>query len=287
MPRPHPALFAAVLTLTSAVSVRAQVRLLARVGDQLAPVVDAVKQDPVAFVDGKLQKLKEPAFKFVPDQEYLPAFVYFHSVSVTDHTVDHDGVPMDHYFEFQSTVESLVPLDHVFVVLDLHLDGQNRSLFVQQIGTLLPRHAVYVGVSCPIYKGFHGVYVPHIFSGGREVLTSFQPKLARERALDQMVARRTAGVQTAAPRPFVGPPPFYPAAMIKSKAAGRVILHFRIAKNGSVQDAEVKSAPSPALGDVGLETIREWRFLPRIQNGQPVDTLVDMPFDLTPPPPPS
>jgi protein TonB len=93
-----------------------------------------------------------------------------------------------------------------------------------------------------------------------------------------MVAARIKGVQNQSAKAFVGPPPEYPEALAKRNLGGIAIVSFQIAGNGGVQEARLKSASDPALGESALTAIRLWRFLPRIKDGRAIPARAEMPF---------
>jgi TonB family protein len=125
-------------------------------------------------------------------------------------------------------------------------------------------------------------YKFHLFTGGREVLQSLIPWETRERILDNMVAKRVANAADGPPRPFVGPSPEYPKALLKTNEAGNAVVVMHISVHGSVVDPQVQSASDPAFGTSAIEALRLWRFLPQIKNGKPVETLATIPVQFAP-----
>ena len=65
--------------------------------------------------------------------------------------------------------------------------------------------------------------------------------------------------------------PVYPAEALRNKTSGWVELEFTITPNGAVRDvAVVGSEPSGVFDSAASDALAEWRFRPRIVNGQPV-----------------
>jgi protein TonB len=65
--------------------------------------------------------------------------------------------------------------------------------------------------------------------------------------------------------------PSYPLLAKQMKVQGAVILEALISKTGSIQDIQVLSGPA-ILSEAAREAVRQWRFKPYLQSGQPVDS---------------
>ena len=65
--------------------------------------------------------------------------------------------------------------------------------------------------------------------------------------------------------------PSYPVLARQMKVQGSVVLEAWIAKDGLIQDLKVVSGPA-ILSSAAREAVRQWRFKPYLQNGQPVET---------------
>jgi protein TonB len=77
--------------------------------------------------------------------------------------------------------------------------------------------------------------------------------------------------------------PVYPAAALRNKISGWVELEFTIAPNGAVRDvAIVGSEPRGVFESAASDALAEWRFRPRVVNGQPVAqrSRITMRFDV-------
>jgi TonB family protein len=175
-------------------------------------------------------------------------------------------------------------LKDVFVVLEFEFDSGDKSLFLNQVGDLTPHSGRFINLAAPISHALgEGKYYLHIFSHGLEVFHSKQPFFFREAMLDRMIAKRIAGAPDGKPQPFIDPPPEYPRQFAKSRIKGSVQLHFTIRANGAVDNPAIVTASDPAFGEAALDSIRMWRFLPRIKAGRPIETSEDLPMEFEPP----
>jgi TonB family protein len=251
---------------------------------KFVPVVRVHVHAPLIEVDGKLMPEMGGRYHLEKADEYLPYLVDVQDVQVKTRHENMKGLTVNSEFRFRARFETPYDLDHVFIVLELDVEFIGKLIFAQEIGRLEPGHAKVIDIGVPVAnRTGAGKYHLHLFSDGRELLRSDMPAQVREAAMDDMVTRRIAGVQDAGPKPFAGPNPEYPPALVKTKATGRAIITLRIGTNGQVYDPKVKSTTEPAFGESAVTAVRLWRFLPRVQNGHPVETTVDLPFDFTPP----
>jgi periplasmic protein TonB len=65
--------------------------------------------------------------------------------------------------------------------------------------------------------------------------------------------------------------PEYPLLARQMKVQGSVVLDAMIGKDGGIQDLHVVQGPT-ILADAAREAVRQWRFKPYLQDGQPVET---------------
>ena len=65
--------------------------------------------------------------------------------------------------------------------------------------------------------------------------------------------------------------PEYPLLARQMKVQGSVVLDAMIGKDGGIQDLRVVQGPT-ILADAAREAVRQWRFKPYLQDGQPVET---------------
>lgn len=69
--------------------------------------------------------------------------------------------------------------------------------------------------------------------------------------------------------PLVRVPPEYPAAALRRGLEGRVLVEFDLTASGAVENARVVAAePTRTFDEAALRAIRQWRYDPKIENGQ-------------------
>jgi TonB family protein len=73
-------------------------------------------------------------------------------------------------------------------------------------------------------------------------------------------------------------PPQYPADAKQAGIEGDVLLTVLIARDGSVQQLDVKSG-HPLLASAALEAVRQWKYRPTLLNGQPVEVVTSIHFN--------
>lgn len=74
--------------------------------------------------------------------------------------------------------------------------------------------------------------------------------------------------------------PEYPLLAREMKVQGAVVLDAQIGKDGGVQTLQVVGGPA-ILADAAREAVKQWRFKPYLQNGQPVETQVPITVNFT------
>jgi TonB family protein len=65
--------------------------------------------------------------------------------------------------------------------------------------------------------------------------------------------------------------PTYPLLAREMKVQGSVVLQARIGKDGAIQDLQVLRGPE-ILSSAAVEAVKQWRFKPHLQAGQPIET---------------
>jgi TonB family protein len=75
--------------------------------------------------------------------------------------------------------------------------------------------------------------------------------------------------------------PLYPDPARRARVEGVVVLRVVIDKEGKVQSADVISGPTMLI-DPAVEAVKQWRYLPWVQNGEPVkvNTTITVNFNL-------
>jgi protein TonB len=81
------------------------------------------------------------------------------------------------------------------------------------------------------------------------------------------------GQGVAPPRKIFDVKPIYPADAQAARVEGVVIAEIRIGTDGSVVDAVIKRSIQ-MLDDAALDAIRQWRFVPTVVDGQPVEVVM-------------
>jgi TonB family protein len=67
----------------------------------------------------------------------------------------------------------------------------------------------------------------------------------------------------------------------KSVERGSAVVEFVVDQSGNVIDAYVASTTHPSFGEAALQAILQWKFVPAMQGGKPVTTLMKLPFSFT------
>jgi TonB family protein len=88
--------------------------------------------------------------------------------------------------------------------------------------------------------------------------------------------------QSSGERPTVQVMPDYPALALQQNIQGKVVLQAIIAKDGTLRDVHLISAPS-LLNSAVLNAVKKWRYQPHYQNGEPVEveTQIVVDFSIT------
>jgi TonB family protein len=73
---------------------------------------------------------------------------------------------------------------------------------------------------------------------------------------------------------------FYPSLAREMKVQGSVLLQAFVSADGGIRDLRVLSGP-PILVSAAMEAVRQWRFKPYLQNGQPVETQAKISVNFT------
>jgi len=253
----------------------------------ILPVVRAKGFRACVRVNGEVVVASGKGLGLSPAAEYLPVIVSlrelkagstFSSVSIGNNPAQKST------FGFSAKLVSPFLLKDVFLVLEINTPA-GKTLFLGEVGTLPPYEAVAVTENVPLPAAMgNSNYQIHLFSAGSEVFHSEMPFDYREAMLDRMVyARIKDALVDAPPRPFVGPAPEYPRRLRAAGARGEAVVTIHISPRGVVLDPVVKRASDPAFGEAALAAVRQWRYLPRISLGQPVESTIDVPFAFTPP----
>jgi protein TonB len=74
--------------------------------------------------------------------------------------------------------------------------------------------------------------------------------------------------------------PEYPLLARQMKVQGRVELEASIDKDGGIRTLSVTAGPT-ILADAAREAVKQWRFKPHMEGGQPVETQVPISVNFT------
>ncbi len=81
-------------------------------------------------------------------------------------------------------------------------------------------------------------------------------------------------------KPTAKPPPDYPTRAIERELQGRVVLLVEVLPDGAVGRIEVKVSSGYAILDrAATRAVAEWHFRPAYAQGQPVRSIVEVPFN--------
>ena len=69
--------------------------------------------------------------------------------------------------------------------------------------------------------------------------------------------------------------PLYPREAREQRVEGTVMVHLQVGTDGRVRSSRELSGPAP-LVPAALAAVREWRFIPALLNGQPIDSEKDV-----------
>jgi TonB family protein len=282
-----------LLCLAFAAPVAAQSRLFVQGPDgTYHPVIKAVGDEPYFMGNGALQPATGRRYALRAADEYLPVLIgVYHRGARTSVVkgwsmlMEGGDATVDNVFHFSADFESPFALPDVFLVLELQFAGEDTKLLLHEVGKLQPRTPLPVSFEQKIDRNSspEKLYV-HLFVRGSEAFTSEQPAAYRNQMLDRMVAKRVASVKQGGLAQLYCPAPPYPPSLLASRVKGRAVVSFRVTPQGTVLDSSVESASAGAFGDAALAAVQEWRFVPRVKDGQAVETRVSIPFAFDPPP---
>jgi protein TonB len=80
------------------------------------------------------------------------------------------------------------------------------------------------------------------------------------------------------------PPPTYPAASLRMREQGRVLVSALVSRQGLVEEVQVKeSSGSARLDAAALTSVRAWRFVPAKRAGAAIAARINVPvrFELS------
>ena len=265
------------------VRLEAQTALYIQDGEEGRLVQAFLRGQPLVEKNGKLVEPSGKSCFLQAVEEYIPVHIALRNWEVhTSEVVFDTGDSTNKAIAIDGELESSVNLERVFLVLDLDSEDRGKVLFGWEVGELKAREPRPFGLRVPLSVGLgQGNYRIHFYVNGREAFHSMMPMGMMDFALHRMVMKRIAEVKDAEPQPFVCLAPEFPKALKKAKTSGSVKVSFRIMPNGSVLDPKVVASTHPELIEPTLAAVRQWYFLPRVRNGQPVEAKVQIPLNFT------
>lgn len=237
---------------------------------------------PKAMVerDGKLEVSGGVRFGLRDASEYVPYIIQVRmNVGTSGVQFNGDIKSLNNALNVKGTLEAPVPLENVFIVLDLSLNS-GKAFFLWGVGDLKAGVPADFEIHVPTSVEMGpGNYQFHVFTDGAELLNSMMDSMYIQNQLEALVRRKIDGVQEEALGVLVHPSPIFPSALKNKNAKGKVMISVRITRFGYVVDASVKSATGPAFGQAALVAVRQWQFLPPIKNGVPSGLAFDVPVN--------
>lgn len=280
------ALFAAFL-MAAPLAAQSMLYVLDSSDGQYHRVLKVVEDRPYIMAKGALAQSGDRRFVLKKVEEFLPCFVAIDHKEVDFLSTNIMGqVPaltVNKQIRFRAEFNSPYALDDVFLVLEVEFADGINMVIVRGVGKLEPRKPLPFSASVDVERDSAvRKCMVHLFAKGSEVFTSEQPAAFREEMIARMIKTRTASVQQAGPMFLLCPAPGYPEALKKSGAKGRAVVAVRITAQGGVLEPAVVSASDPAFGEAALAAVREWRFVPCVREGKPVEARVNIPFTFDP-----
>lgn len=225
----------------------------------------------VPYVDGP--------FTLRPATEYFPALITIHNrrFGKGGNAISDDGPSSVHLvqagrFIYTADLEASSPLQNVVLVLVLGGRNDEDMFYVHEVNDMVPNRLERVSIDVITQYKLHGIHLKRtlLFSNGHEVFTSELPSVARERALDTLVAKRLDLSRDAKIQPLFAPDPVFPPKL-KSSLKGDATVVFKVDAAGHVTEPSVTQAALPDFADAALEVIRQWRFVPATKAGVAVE----------------
>jgi TonB family protein len=105
-------------------------------------------------------------------------------------------------------------------------------------------------------------------------------ELTRPEAAAPMAPATNAAEHAALSIEAIRPPATYPILAQHMNVQGSVVLQAVIGTDGMIQNLHVVTGPS-ILATAAQQAVREWRFKPVVQNGQPVETQAKITVNFT------
>ncbi|RKX31100.1 MAG: hypothetical protein DRP71_13950 [Verrucomicrobia bacterium] len=110
-----------------------------------------------------------------------------------------------------------------------------------------------------------------------ETAATIPPTVETDVQLTPLNVNEGKEVVVQSPEPLVYVAPFYPLSKRMEGIEGQVVLQFVIDRMGRVVNPTVSSSTVPEFNEYALQAARDWRFIPALVEGKPVDLEVAYP----------
>lgn len=241
--------------------------------------------------DGKWIPFDDVPVVLKPAPEYVPILVTIENRTFRkgERAISDNGTSPVHLvhagrFVYNADFKADSNLEHVVLVLMLKGEKDGEHVYLHELGDLKAHQLRHISIDEVTPYRLFGVRLAHtyLYVNGREVFTSEIHQEQRVVALDAMVAKRVAAAKDAEIKPLAVVDPIYPEGL-KSKVKGDAVVAVTVDARGHVVEPTVVSATEPAFGEAAIRAIREWRFVPAVKNGEPVEGKATVPFAFAPP----
>ena len=150
-----------------------------------------------------------------------------------------------------------------------------------------PRPGVTIGEADPIAAALPPAIAPSPETAKRDAQNTSVPSLPVWSVQAAANHNQTAGTPATNPAALRVPErrsdcyllyrvePLYPRAAREQRVEGTVMVHLQVGTDGRVRSSRELSGPAP-LVPAALAAVREWRFIPALLNGQPIDSEKDV-----------
>ncbi len=171
-------------------------------------------------------------------------------------------------------------------------DPGSVSMAFRQVGDLLPGHETNVTItkSYIVAPGEKAFFFPLVYSKGLEIRTDYCEASARFFRRSEMIAHglilaRYREQYPSSDRPasaYLRFQPEFPAGFNMRTLPAVVTAKFAVTETGEVDSLELNQVlDSEANHDI-RRAIEGWLFLPRLKNGYPVRTMIQVPLSFAP-----
>ncbi|ATC64478.1 hypothetical protein CMV30_11230 [Nibricoccus aquaticus] len=109
--------------------------------------------------------------------------------------------------------------------------------------------------------------------GARSAFPAFDEALFANKLATHLTTRTDSGAT-----PFWQPPPIYPSRMRILDQNGEAVVRFELTVEGRTQNIQIIKATHPEFATAAIKTVEQWRFLPSMTGGKPVQIRMQIPL---------